>query len=86
MVSRSTLGARAGIPARLLSVTYDRPVIIRLNYAKTRPIAAARAVGRALAAIAARAVTSTVVIQLYDKVDMKWANWKVRLGQKQDVV
>ena len=40
MVSRSTLGARAGIPARLLSVTYDRPVIIRLNYAKTRPIAA----------------------------------------------
>ena len=34
------LGARAGIPARVMSVTYDRPVIIRLNDAKTRPIAA----------------------------------------------
>ena len=31
MASRSTLGARASIPARLLSITYDRPVIIRLQ-------------------------------------------------------
>ena len=29
MVSRSMLGARAGIRAKLLSVTYDHPVIIR---------------------------------------------------------
>jgi hypothetical protein len=30
--------------------------------------------------------TAAPVLWLYDKVDMKWANWKVRLGQKQDVV
>ena len=40
MVSRSMLVARAGIRASLMSVTYDRLVIIRLNDAKTRPIAA----------------------------------------------
>ena len=42
MVSRSMLVARASIPTctRLMSVTYDRPVIIRLNDAKTRSIAA----------------------------------------------
>ena len=40
MLSRSMLGARADIPARLMSVTYGRSVIIRLNDAKTRPIAA----------------------------------------------
>ena len=40
MVSRSMLGVRVGIPARLMSVTYDRPIIVRLNDAKTRPIAA----------------------------------------------
>ena len=39
MVSRSMLVARASIPARLMSVTYDRPVIICLNDAKTHPIA-----------------------------------------------
>ena len=31
MVSRSMLGARVGIPARLMPVTYDHLVIIRLN-------------------------------------------------------
>jgi translation initiation factor IF-2 len=40
MVSRSMLGARAGIPARLLSITYARGLIIPLNSTKTRPIAA----------------------------------------------
>ena len=40
MVSRSMLGVRVGIPARLMSVTYDRPIIVRLNDAKTRPIVA----------------------------------------------
>jgi hypothetical protein len=26
------------------------------------------------------------VLWVYDKMDMKWANWKVRLAQKPDVV
>ena len=34
------LGARAGIPARLLSITYARGLIRPLNSTKTRPIAA----------------------------------------------
>ena len=40
MVSRSMLGACAGIRAKLMSATYGRSVIILINDAKTRPIAA----------------------------------------------
>ena len=40
MVSRSMLVARAGILARLMSVTYARGLIRLLNSTKTRPIAA----------------------------------------------
>ena len=40
MVSRSILVARAGIRARLMSVTYARGLIRLQNSTKTRPIAA----------------------------------------------
>ena len=40
MVTRSMPGARAGVPARLMSVTYGRSSIIRLYDGETRPIAA----------------------------------------------
>ena len=42
MVSRSILVARAGIRARLMSVTYARGLIRLQNSTKTRPIAAPR--------------------------------------------
>ena len=41
MVSRSMLGARAGIPTMLMSATYAGGLIRLLNSTKTRPIAAA---------------------------------------------
>ena len=40
MVSRSILVARAGIRARLMSVTYARGLVRLQNSTKTRPIAA----------------------------------------------
>jgi hypothetical protein len=40
VVARSTIGVRAIMTARLTLVTYDRGLIIRLNNAKTRHIAA----------------------------------------------
>ena len=39
MVSRSILGARAGMLARLMSVTYARGLIRRLDSTNARPIA-----------------------------------------------
>ena len=40
MVSRSMLGVRAGMHAKLMSVAFARTVIMRLNDAKSHPIAA----------------------------------------------